>query len=330
MLNYSVLAVFIFILLFGITMVLCIRKIPTDRAGVRTGFGGIRVGKGWMICVPFFQNLQVMDVSVKKLEVVRKGQNGLICRDNIRADIEVVFYVRVNDEKTEDETGKSDFHHIRTVATQIGCERASNIDILKQLFEAKFSEALKSAGREVDFEFLYTKRTSFREAVIRTIGDDLDGYVLEDVAIDYLEQTPLMEHDPTNVLDAQGIKKIVELTSSMETAINERKLAKDKTINEQNRQSEIEITELNIKAEIEKRMLDRDLAEQLAQLSRDLDLSLAREQKLLDEEIQSIFPDKNSVEEIHAHIRKNHPIYEDIAALRQEVEQLRASLAGRG
>ena len=46
---------------------------------MRTGFGGIMVKKDWMIRVPILQQLQIMDLSVKKLEVVRKGKDGLIC-----------------------------------------------------------------------------------------------------------------------------------------------------------------------------------------------------------------------------------------------------------
>ena len=80
---------------FFFVLIICplifIKKIKPSEAGVRTGFGGIKVQKDWILCVPILQQLQIMDLSVKKLEVVRKGKDGLICQDNIRADIEVVF-----------------------------------------------------------------------------------------------------------------------------------------------------------------------------------------------------------------------------------------------
>ena len=37
-----------------------------------------------------------MDISVKRIEIDRHGEEGLICKDNIRADIKVAFFVRVN------------------------------------------------------------------------------------------------------------------------------------------------------------------------------------------------------------------------------------------
>ncbi len=42
-----------------------------------------------------------MRISLLTLEVDRRGKDGLICHDNLRADITVAFYLRVN-ETTED------------------------------------------------------------------------------------------------------------------------------------------------------------------------------------------------------------------------------------
>ena len=259
----------------AICLFLFIKKIKPGEAGVRTGFGGIKVKKDWMLRVPILQQQQIMDLSVKKLEVVRKGKDGLICQDNIRADIEVVFYVRVNDQRTEDETGKKDFHDIKTVATQVGCERASEIDLLKQLFEAKFSEALKSAGKKMEFEKLYTDRIPFREEIIDTIGSDLNGYTLEDVAIDYLEQTPKADHDENNVLDSQGLAKIVKITAEQQELKNERE-----------QKLMVELKDQNVRAEMETRELDKQNEEDLAKQTRAVAEAKAREEAAAQVEIQ--------------------------------------------
>ena len=92
---------------------------------------------------------------------------------------------------------------------------------LQELFNAKFSEALKTVGKQLDFVDLYTKRDEFRDRIIQVIGTDLNGYSLEDAAIDYLEQTPMDQLDPTNILDAQGIRKITELTAIEHVRTNE-------------------------------------------------------------------------------------------------------------
>lgn len=165
------------------------------------------------VVVPIIHRAEVMDISVKTIELERSGHEGLICKDNIRADIKVTFFVRVN--KTKEDVLK--------VAQAIGCARASAQDTLEELFTAKFSEALKTVGKRLEFEQLYTQRDDFKDQIIEVIGQDLNGYGLEDAAIDYLEQTPLQKLDAANILDAQGIRKITELTTGQNVQTNELK-----------------------------------------------------------------------------------------------------------
>ena len=98
------------------------------------------------IVLPIVNRAEIMDLSVKTIDVSRRGKEGLICADNIRADIKVTFFVRVN--KTVDD--------VLRVAQSIGCVRASQQSTLDELFLAKFSEALKTVGKQMEFEQLYT------------------------------------------------------------------------------------------------------------------------------------------------------------------------------
>ncbi len=159
---------------------------------------------------PIIYKKEMMKISLLTLEVDRRGKDGLICADNMRADITVAFYLRVN-ETPED---------VLKVAKSIGADRASDKESVNLLFNAKFSEGLKTVGKQIDFVKLFENRQEFREKIIEVIGDDLNGYVLEDVAIDYLEQTPKASLDPSNILDAEGIKKITELTAEQNVRTN--------------------------------------------------------------------------------------------------------------
>nr|WP_293183755.1 hypothetical protein [Nannocystis sp.] len=163
------------------------------------------------VVLPIVNKAEVMDLSVKTIEIARKGKEGLICADNIRADIKVTFFVRVN--KTKDD--------VLRVAQSIGCIRASQQSTLEELFSAKFSEALKTVGKKMEFEQLYTQRDVFKDQIIQVIGKDLNGYVLDDAAIDYLEQTPVEILDPNNVLDSLGIEKITKITTIANIATNQ-------------------------------------------------------------------------------------------------------------
>lgn len=163
------------------------------------------------LVIPVFNRAEYMDISLKTVEIDRRGKEGLICADNIRADIKVTFFVRIN--KTAEDVLK--------VAQSVGCKRASDQDKIEELFVSKFSEALKTVGKQLEFESLYQERVHFRDKIIEIIGQDLNGYVLEDAAIDYLEQTPVENLDPQNILDAQGIRKITDLTSVQRVQTNE-------------------------------------------------------------------------------------------------------------
>jgi uncharacterized membrane protein YqiK len=123
----------------------------------------------------------------------------------------VTFFVRVN--KTQEDVLK--------VAQSIGCNRASDQLTVEGLFEAKFAEALKTVGKRMNFEELYTERDHFKDAIIEVIGKDLNGFVMDDCAIDYLEQTPIESLDKDNIMDAEGIRKITDLTVIQNVKTNE-------------------------------------------------------------------------------------------------------------
>ena len=47
--------------------------------------------------LPVIHRDETMKISVITLELNRQGKEGLICKDNLRADISVAFYLRVNE-----------------------------------------------------------------------------------------------------------------------------------------------------------------------------------------------------------------------------------------
>lgn len=209
---------------FIIALLTCYRKVAQGQALVKTGWGGAQVEFSGMVIYPIIHRAEYIDISVKRVEIDRQGKNGLICMDNMRADIKVAFFVRVN--KTAEDVLK--------VAQSIGCERASSQAAIIELFDAKFSEGLKTVGRQFHFVELYNSRDKLKEGILKTVGTDLNGFVLDDVAIDYLEQTPLTLLNPDNILDSEGIKKITELTATQKVLANKIDNEREKTITKQN------------------------------------------------------------------------------------------------
>ena len=233
------------------------RKVTQGQAIVRNGIGGTKVSFNGMIVIPVAHQAEYMDISVKRIEIERKATEGLICQDNLRADIKVAFFVRVN--KTPED--------VLRVAQSIGCARASAVDTMRVLFDAKFSEALKTVGKRFDFVQLYNERDTFKSEILKVIGTDLNGFTLDDCAIDFLEQTQLGNLDPDNILDAEGIKKITELTAAQAKLANNIQRDKEKVIKQQDVQAREAILEL-----------ERQLAETEAKQKRDVESVIAREE----------------------------------------------------
>jgi uncharacterized membrane protein YqiK len=240
-----------------ISILTCFRKVEQGRAIIRNGLRGTKVSFSGLTVFPIIDKAEYMDISVKRVEIDRNGKNGLICMDNMRADIKVAFFVRVN------QTPEA----VLKVAQSVGCERASSLQAIVDLFDAKFSEGLKTVGRQFQFVDLYNSRDKLKEGILQTIGTDLNGFVLEDVAIDYLEQTPiaLLNHD--NILDAEGIKKITELTATQKILANQIDREREKTITKQNVEASETILELN-----------RQLAEAEQKQKREISGIVAREE----------------------------------------------------
>ena len=205
---------------------------------------------------PIIYKKEFMKISLITFDVERRGKDGLICQDNLRADICVAFYLRVN-ETTED---------VLKVAKSIGVDRASDQKAVSTLFSAKFSEALKTVGKQFELAKLFEDRLNFRERIIDVIGKDLNGYALEDVAIDYLEQTPIKSLDPDNIFDAEGINKITAITA----------VHKDET-NKRERDLELALKKKDTETIEAKLELERQQADAEARQKREIETIRARE-----------------------------------------------------
>ncbi|MEW1927533.1 SPFH domain-containing protein [Streptomyces sp. NPDC088360] len=258
----SVAAVLFIVIVLLFTVTRLFRKVEQGKALIVSKMRKVDVTFTGQVVLPVLHKAEVMDISVKTIDIMRTGRDGLICRDNIRADIRISFFVRVN--KTVED--------VIRVAQAIGTARASDQNTLQELFNAKFSEALKTVGKQMDFADLYTKRDELRDSILQVIGTDLNGYSLEDAAIDYLEQTPLAQLDPSNILDAQGIRKITELTAVEHVRTNEFTRHEEKEITRQNvdaREAILELERRQADAEIkQKREVDTVRAREEAETAR--------------------------------------------------------------
>lgn len=250
-------------------------KASPGQALIKTGFGLTQsaISTSSAIVLPLLHKVDTVDLTVKTVKITRKGQHeSLSCADGIRAEVEVDFYIQIN--VVEDD--------IRRVATTVGCARASNVETIRELFEAKFADALKTAGAKLTFDQLYQNRRLFRTEILKALTGEtgvehdviLNGYKLDDVAIQYLEQLPLDKHDKNNVLDSKGIKEIAQRTSSEAEAANKRL-----------RQREVTIAEQDQEAKTRQLQISQDLAQKQAFQERTVRESQSEQKAIAEQKI---------------------------------------------
>lgn len=253
--------VIILIFIFGFLGILkaFYTKVPRGTALIKSGMmmSQPQVSFTGAFVFPVLHLKEFMKISLVTLELDRKGKEGLICKDNLRADISVAFYLRVNETRED----------VLKVAQSVGVIRASDHEALSELFTAKFAEALKTAGRDFELEELFSKRLAFRDKIIELVGDDLNGYSLEDVAIDFLEQTPIDFLDERNIMDSEGIRKISERTA-----------VKNVETNRIRREEELAKQKKNVEAKEASLALERQQATAEAQQKREIESTRAREE----------------------------------------------------
>ncbi len=194
-------AAILFLVVQVVLRIFAFKKAKAAHALIRTGQGGFKVAfSNGMLVVPIIHQHKYMDMSIQKIEIEQIEKEGVICKDCLRADLKMAFFVRVND--TPDD--------VKTVAERIGVERATNPKTLNSLFVAKFAHAIKETAKKMEFADLLAAPEKFRMDVLMEIGRDLNAYLLEDVSIELLQQTDPRFLDPNNILDAKALEKIAQ------------------------------------------------------------------------------------------------------------------------
>jgi uncharacterized membrane protein YqiK len=195
-----------------LTFMALYRRTSADMAFVRTGQGGKHVVlDGGIPVVPLLHKLIEINLKTMKLGVNPRGANALITKDNLRANVLAQFYIRV----------QADTEHILNAARSLG-ENSVNEEAVEQLVSEKLTSALRAISSQMDLFEIHTQRDLFAERVKEHVKDDLEanGLLLESVTISELDQTDPAELSDNNVFDAQGKRKITEITAAAQVERN--------------------------------------------------------------------------------------------------------------
>ncbi|HVJ32833.1 MAG TPA: flotillin domain-containing protein [Terriglobia bacterium] len=284
------------------------RRSIKETAFVRTGFGGEKVViNGGAFVIPVLHEMTPVNMNVMRVEVRRGQSNALITRDRMRIDLIAEFFLRVQPTR-----------EAVSLAAQTLGRRAMQPDDIRELFEGKFSSALRAVAAELTLEEIHERRSQFMTRVREQAADALtqNGLELESVALVDLDQTSLEYFDPSNAFDAEG------LTQLTETIEMRRKMR-----NQIEQQTMIEIRNQNL--ESERRVLEIDRESEYARIEQERELEirratqraeLARERAQRDHEAQQAQLTASEATE-RARIAQERAIAESRIASEEEIQQ---------
>lgn len=152
---------------------LCTRVVPAGMGlVVRKMSQGESVTFSNAIVLPWVHHATLIDITVKTLRVERTGKRPLVTKEGALLHALATFSVRIS--KHEDGV----LHAAQTLGARVSDEAT-----LRELFGPKFEEALETVAAEMTADDLLGKRQIYKDQVLKVIGCDLNGFVLDDMAI---------------------------------------------------------------------------------------------------------------------------------------------------
>jgi flotillin len=217
-------------------------KPSANIAYVITGLGGRRVliDRG-AFYFPVVQQLVPVSLETMKLDVERTGADALITKDNLRVDVKGEFYIKVLPDQED----------VLNAARSLGEKSVNSQSVAKLVFE-KLVSALRSVAATKDLVEIHSQRDAFASAVSQLVLADLEqnGLTLESVTVSRFDQTSQDLLSDANIFDAQGKRKITEITQS---ALVERNRLEQEALRErQQAEAEAEQQALIAKARAER------------------------------------------------------------------------------
>lgn len=232
--------------------------------------GDIKIAAQGGFVLPLFNSFTRLNLVPKKITVYSGDLSKLVSRsdqsngihnafihigdgnyssESIRVDLGVEFKLKVN---MDNEQQVID-------AVKMYGDLLSDAKELGQYLQGQLAEAVKTATRKLEFYELLNDRVGFREVVKQTLSKELDGLIVSDVSIIFVDHTPLDRLDPNNMLDNTGRKKIEEINAQKD--IERATIAQDRNT---------QVTETEVKGEKERIQLTKSLEQEKAIANREI------------------------------------------------------------
>ena len=182
-------------------------KATLDAALVRTGFGGCRVvTDGGCLSLPILHQVQKVSMGALNFSIGREGREAVLTGDQLRADIQFEFELRVAPTKES----------ISTAAQALGSRIARGGDTVKDVFAGALVGAIQRAAAARTLEEIHLDRAGFSSDVAEVIESQAAklGLTLVSASLIAVDQSDLSQWSESNAFNAQGMRRLAELVAN--------------------------------------------------------------------------------------------------------------------
>jgi len=149
------------------------RKAKSGEALVRSGVGGTRVTFGGVIVIPFLQQVEKVDLSIKVVHITGGRELGLQTKEGFPINIDLDLLVKVNEHQ----------QYVLHAAESIGANKTFDDGYIARLFETKLITSVRSTLQKKEVKELQPIPDGLAQELVSRMGMDLNGYVIEDIAL---------------------------------------------------------------------------------------------------------------------------------------------------
>jgi len=186
-------------------------KATLDTALVRTGLGGRRVIiDGGCFALPILYQIQRVSMGSVTFPVHRKGRESLLTKDQLRADIEMEFELRV--EPTPE--------GIATAAQVLGMRIARGGDAIREVVGGALINAMQDAAARRNLADIHLDRSGYTSEVTQSVAEHAArlGLVMVSTSLVSVDQSDLSQLNEGNAFNAQGMRRLAEMVAEQRKA----------------------------------------------------------------------------------------------------------------
>ncbi|PCH67990.1 MAG: flotillin family protein [Rhodobacteraceae bacterium] len=186
-------------------------KATLDTALVRTGFGGaVVVVDGGCLALPILHQVQKVSMVSQSFLAARKGRDALLTRDQMRADVEFEFELRVA--PTDD--------GISTAAQALGHRISRSGDAMQEVLSGSLIDAIQNAAATRTLDEIHLDRAGFTADVAGAVEAQAAklGLTLVSASLVSVDQSDLSQMNENNTFNARGMRRLAELVAEQRKA----------------------------------------------------------------------------------------------------------------